>query len=326
MIRIIIFCLVLFQNYQEHTGIVSGFVTDADGIPIAEATVVITAGAGAKVQAAGTGEDGRFNFTSLPASLYTLWVATDRYAIYKVSLDLMSERNHEGLEIKLPRAAGEIPWTISPSDKENFRRATLLMADFKPGEALPLLLNFLQKYPYLVRTHYNVGLCYVELAASELDFNQGEEAERFEKLARSHLEVVLQRYPDFSPALMALGQSYIRSLKMDEAAVVYEKLVTIVPHYPDVWYSYAEVLGYLKQLDRAESAFRMVLEINPEYVEALARIGAVRQAQKDYRSAIEYYKEFLQRAPNSDMAPVTRELLEECRMKLDGKDNFPEEK
>lgn len=293
-------------------GTIVGKVTADGSTAVADATVVLEDGPNGIVRAVATSGDGSYFIEDVPLGHYRFWVAADGYAVVHREVVIEGEEALE-LNIELHPDGNTQLWHVAPADREAFREATLLLAEYRVLEAMEKFEGFLVRYPYLVRAHYNVGLCHVELAAKERDFNLGEAADHHERSARGHFCVVLERYPDYSPALVALAESYVRTLEMTQAEAAYERLLKLNPGEAEQWYTYAEVLAYLRKLPESEAAFERVLEIDPLYFDAHARIGAIRMAEEDYEEAIRRFEIFLAAAPKSNMAPLTRELLDEAR-------------
>lgn len=318
-----ILLLLVSSAIAEDSIMLSGVVT-SDGIaPVADATVVLEAGPNGIVRAAGSTADGSFRIEGLSAGHYVMWAAAKGHTVERREIILKPSEKRPEIHIELRRDNSAGPWQVDPQDRQAFREATQLLADYKAREALEKFETFLSHYPYLVRAHYNVGLCHVELAAVQRDRNRGEATEYHERLARSHFSVVLERYSDYTPALVALAESSVRSLEMEKAETVYQRLLKLNPNEAEQWYTYAEVLAYLQKLPESKAAFEQVLKIDPLYFDAQARIGAIEMTLGNYSEAIRRFETFLAAAPKSDMAPLTRELLKESKQKAMAEQKSP---
>jgi tetratricopeptide (TPR) repeat protein len=79
------------------------------------------------------------------------------------------------------------------------------------------------------------------------------EIDFFEKLTNEH--------PDFTDALIALGEAYTRRGWHDKGLDVDSRLVKLKPSDPIVWYNLACSLSLLKRLDESLDALRKAIEL-----------------------------------------------------------------
>lgn len=290
----------------------NGMVMTADGAPIAGATIVLRSAAD-DWRAGASGADGAFALTITDTGSWRLWVANDGYRIELV--DLPSPPAGETLRIILTPDPASSFSAIDAADRALFDEGSMLLTRNRYEEALPKFVDFAANRPWLVKTHYNIGLCHLGLARRILLTGDRVGAAEEERRGQKHFEVVLGRYPDFSPALAGLAESLVRTRDIERAAAAYEKLVILAPRDAATWYNYGDVLAWQKKNDEAEKAFLTVLEVDRSFIDAHARLGAIAMAREDYDTAIERFEYFVARAPASDMAELTKELLRECREK-----------
>ena len=300
---------------QEESITITGIVATGDGTPVEDVTVVLIPTDKDFLRAAGTGADGSFEIRDVPSVELTIWAAKDGYSLYQNTVAI-SDISTSQIRIELIPAQGTKLWNISLADRDSFRLATKLLSEYESRKALGLFLSFLDKYPYLIRAHYNVGLCYAELAAEARDYDQREKVAHLEGMARKHFDIVLERYPDYSAALVAKGESLVRTLNMQEAAGIYSELLQTIKNDPLIWYTYAEILSYIDRFDEAVVAYEEALKVNPEFIDAHAKIGAIRMSDGEYEEAIRQFELFLSKARRSNMTEETRQLLQQCRAKL----------
>lgn len=315
LIALILSLVTILFSSQEDVRI-SGIVTTSGGRPVAGATVVLQPGQEGIVKVAGTDNLGAFQLDGLPEGQYALWVAKDGYDVHSEILQLRAGEKRDGERYNLLESGLKHGGLVSNRDRTNFENGIVLLRAEKADAALRMFNSFLGKYPYLVRAHHNVGLCYAEKASRAYATTKKEEAAKYERTARRHFAVALQRYPDFSEARKALADSYIRSKIMANAATEYARLVSQLKDDPSLWFTFGEVNSYLQRLGRAETAFRKVLELEPAFADAHAKIGAIQMANGDLKGAVMSFQTFLRMAPDSDMRKITEELLEQCRQQL----------
>ena len=94
------------------------------------------------------------------------------------------------------------------------------------------------------------------MSASE--YNLGRiafETGRYEEAAK-HFESILKRDPNNVMALKAAAYTRIRSGEIEKAAVLYDKLLAIVPESADDGYNYALVLFAMKKYEEAEQVLK----------------------------------------------------------------------
>ena len=81
--------------------------------------------------------------------------------------------------------------------------------------------------------------------------------------ARSIYEEILRDQPDFLPAVTALARNYLAQGQMDEAALIFERAVSINPFHRDSLFELAWVMIQRKDWDRASEYLRRILNSAP---------------------------------------------------------------
>ena len=302
-----------FSSFQDEALVsVRGVVRDAEDAAIAEATLVLVPEEDGRIRAAGSDENGFFQMPDVETGQYVLWIAVEGFEVQKRRLVSNQDTQLEPMEIVLERASGSEASLVPSSEADRFNEATIQLQAGKPALALEIFQSFLDTYPYLVRVHYNVGLCKVELADGARFVGKWEKAEELELAAQEHFRVVLERYPRFTGALEATASCLIRLGRMAEAAEALAEVLEIEPEDPQLWYNYGEVRIYLGDLPGAAKAFQRTIMLDNGFADAYAKLGAVFMNQGNYNQAIELFEKFLRLDPESNMAPYTKELLQEC--------------
>ena len=95
-------------------------------------------------------------------------------------------------------------------------------------------------------------------------------------------EQLLQDHPDFTDALMALGEAYTRRGWLEKGLAVDQKLIQLKDEDPIVWYNFASSLTLLNRFDEALEALRRAIEFGFDDFTHLANdpdLRALRQWQ-----------------------------------------------
>lgn len=319
-----IFCsLFALMSFQGNLSF-SGTIITSDGQPVVDATVLLQRDDNKLIRAVGTDDSGAFKVSGLSIGQYKLWVAKDGYDVHSETIPIAKGEKLKGNRFRLLESNLRLADLVAKRDQSNFEIAGIELRREELDKALAFYSSFLEKYPFLVKVHYNAGLCYMEKAEVAKHRNNKAEFLECEQTAQQHFLVVLQRYPDFSIARKALADSYISAQMISDAEQQYELLLKDQPRDPLFWYTFGEINSYLRQFDRAEDAFLKILDIDSSFADAYAKIGAIRMARDDLEGAISNYEIFLRMAPKSDMVDITKDLLEECRSKLEEQKNSPQ--
>jgi tetratricopeptide (TPR) repeat protein len=77
----------------------------------------------------------------------------------------------------------------------------------------------------------------------------------------SFYEQLINDNPDFSDALMALGEAYTRRGLHEKGFSIDKRLCDLKPNDPIVWYNLACSLSLLKRLDESLDALRRSIEL-----------------------------------------------------------------
>jgi predicted TPR repeat methyltransferase len=92
------------------------------------------------------------------------------------------------------------------------------------------------------------------------------------------------------PALwINYGLTLDKSKDYSEAAACFEKSLTFSPHQPDAWLLLGLACKKGGDFVGAEAAYRKTLELDPFHVIAWQCLGLLKEAEKDYPAAIEYF-------------------------------------
>lgn len=98
------------------------------------------------------------------------------------------------------------------------------------------------------------------------------------------------------------ASKYLDAFEPDKAEEILNQLLEVEPD--NVKYLNKLGVAYIlkKQLFEAENQFRRVLEINPDYAPAIVNLGNLCQEVEDYDNAMMYYEEASRKDPDYPMS------------------------
>jgi tetratricopeptide (TPR) repeat protein len=90
-------------------------------------------------------------------------------------------------------------------------------------------------------------------------------------------------------ALTGLGNTYMMKGQNDSALIMYDKVLALNPEYEVARYQKTLVLSYQKRYDESINEAKDLLELNPEYLDAMQLIGDNYYSQEKYDDAEIWY-------------------------------------
>ncbi|MBI3586932.1 MAG: tetratricopeptide repeat protein [Ignavibacteriales bacterium] len=120
---------------------------------------------------------------------------------------------------------------------------------------------------------------------------------------RQHYETAFAFDSTYTPVLFQLGLVYNDQRMHEEAADKFRRIVEINPRDFLSYYYLGNAMVALGKQDSARVCLRISSELNPNFVPAIAVLGSLYYAIKDYAKALELYQNaFSQRPNNADYA------------------------
>ncbi len=110
------------------------------------------------------------------------------------------------------------------------------------------------------------------------------------------LQQHLQQYPQSAEGWYLLGRLYTSQQQFNQANFAFAKAYLLAPHNVEILMNYAEVLSLQNNNEITEQAAKMLKEIiilQPHNDAAKNLLAIYSYQQKDYQSAINYWKEIL---------------------------------
>ncbi len=126
------------------------------------------------------------------------------------------------------------------------------------------------------------------------------------------LEALSVEEPESGHILSRLGESLLVTRNYKRAALIYRRLIRIVPEDEIPLVNLGSLAVMNKEHEQAVGYFESALEINPNQVEALLNLGYLNhRVLFNRQKAKAYYSRFLEAAPSDRQAAQIRSLLEQ---------------
>ena len=126
------------------------------------------------------------------------------------------------------------------------------------------------------------------------------------------LEALAVEESESSQILNRLGESLLATGQYGRAATIYRQLVQLTPEDEIPLVNLGSIAITRKEHEKAVDCFERALAINPRQVEALLNLGYLNQRVLfNRKKAKEYYRRFLEAAPNDPQAGKIRSLLDQ---------------
>jgi cytochrome c-type biogenesis protein CcmH len=136
-------------------------------------------------------------------------------------------------------------------------------------------------------------------------------AEGMEVLSE-RLKAKLEQNPDDGVGWALLARSYVEMGRHNDAVMIYEKAMKLLPDDPQLLVDYADALGVLhgrKLMGKSEWLIRQALKLDPNHVKALMLAGTVAFDRKEFRQAVRYWERASANLPTDAEGEVRQELL-----------------
>lgn len=119
-------------------------------------------------------------------------------------------------------------------------------------------------------------------------------------------------YYDWAIFLMQKNKDFKKAAgKFSEAEKAYLKALELDPENLNVMVDLAAVYYYQGKLQESRELLDKVLAKKPDFPQALFNAGLVARDQKDYSSAIAYFKKFIEKYPDDPNVDAAKTILRE---------------
>jgi cytochrome c-type biogenesis protein CcmH len=136
-------------------------------------------------------------------------------------------------------------------------------------------------------------------------------AEGMEVLSE-RLKTKLEQNPDDGVGWALLARSYVEMGRHNDAVMIYEKAMKLLPDDSQLLVDYADALGVLhgrKLMGKPELLIQQALKLDPNHVKALMLAGTVAFDRKEFRQAVKYWERASANLPLDAEGEVRKELL-----------------
>lgn len=288
---------------------ISGFVrTAGSNQPVQGVLISLHSDAGEIIAQTTPEGSGQFGFGGLRRGTYYVSARAPGYREASTRADLNLARHLTVQLFLIPdrRSEPQAPAQASPVDqrqlripenaRKEFEQGTKELFENKSPEAsLPHLRKAVELYPEYYEAYHLMGTIY-------LDQRQGEQAEGMFNHA-------LEINPQFAPAYFALGALRNAEGKPAEAEKFLRRGLEL---QPDAWQGHLEICQtYFSQgqLPQAEQHAARAHELKPELPVVHLVLANIYVARGSYAPARLEYQHFLDRAPQSPVAPRVQEQI-----------------
>jgi tetratricopeptide (TPR) repeat protein len=112
-------------------------------------------------------------------------------------------------------------------------------------------------------------------------------------------------------AMLAQGSGLVNKQKLDQAIVVFSKVIDLDPNWAEAWNKRATVLYMVGEFQKSQDDIDKVLELEQRHFGALAGQGLVNIKLENYEKAIMSYKKAQQIYPKMKSPKIMIKQIEE---------------
>ena len=271
-----------------------------------------------------TDRNGRFHFTNLALSQYTVTIRVPGYREETQIADL-STMPSANLQFELKADAskplvssitGTTNAAIPATAQSEFDQASALLATGKKDDIEPAVRHLekaISLHPQYVEAEMKLGAAY-------MDLHQWDKAE-------AALNRVLGLDPKAANAYFALGDIYLRQKKYDQAEKALQAGLAIEPRSAQAHFTLARVYWqrvagvkdeaqWRPSLEKSYQEVKQALDLDPNLAGAHLLKGDLYFKVRRAEDALKEFDEYLRLDPNGEFAAPTRELAEKIRKAL----------
>ena len=131
--------------------------------------------------------------------------------------------------------------------------------------------------------------------------------------AEKEIRSVLKEQPENEVALTRLGACLLAQGRAEEAFIPLNNALNLNSGYPEGYYQRAMLYLEMGEIDGALSDFKMTVKLSPKHVDALLRVAAIHHEKDDFEKAEVAWRKVLDADPDNKLA---RARLDEVRISL----------
>jgi len=293
---------------------VIGKVTDAEGEPIANATVILTKVAQDPTRPdepveLDTDEEGYYVARELSPGRWNLRVEREGYAPHAREVEIRNGPNRFNVEMvsaEVPEAMrrAEAANTAFVEGQEAFRNQDFDTAIARMEEALELVDNPQDNAEALAAIWAIIGRSHFE-------------KDEYEAAIEAY-----QKWIEYAPGEadphLELASAYSNAGMKDEAAQEFEKAVDLDPTDPMSHYNVGVTKVNAGLVEEGIASLERAVELQPEYPLAHKNLGYAYARVENYEEAVEHFELFLEQAPDDPEVAQVRDFVEALRGMIGG--------
>jgi Flp pilus assembly protein TadD len=292
-IAIGIFLLAIFSPVLASGQIprkISGQLRGPDGTPLEYVVVELEMYGGVGILAATTTDAlGKFSFEGLSQAPFQIRIRVFPYEEITQHVDLRFSNFSMNWELKPPGGMKTITLYEPPIEAVDHLEDGRQFMELGDSEAA------LHEFETALRIHERYPDAYFWRATALMD--QGKYVE-----AEAALEKVLELHPLYGMGFLALGTCRNRMGKPKEAIDPLLEVILVSPGSVEAHYELARAYYALEKLEKAEESARKALELNVTYAAGHVLLGNILLRKKDFRSALEEFRQYMRLEPGGPMA------------------------
>lgn len=205
-------------------------------------------------------------------------------------------------------------WKIKNEDEnsEHIKKAISINPSFAPSYN-EIGLLFMKNKDYVKALEYfnksislNSGFSYSYLNLGNLY----SELKNYD-LAIINYQKALEIDSEFYYVYTFLGNAYQNSNKIDKAIEYFNKAIQANPEFVHAYNNLGTALFIQKKFDDSILNYKKAISINPSFSTSYYNLGLVYEAKGEKLKAMETYKEFIQKFPNSEQTKDIEKIIKE---------------
>lgn len=314
LILFLLFSVLAFNFLEAQTGAakgkgrVKGKITDAQGKPLAGATVRFASSSLETAFDVKANEKGEWVVNGIAGGAWDLDFMKEGYETKKISAQIQTLGYNKPIEIALQQAAGKAPASVATSStpgtpgttaadpaKLLIQQGTMLADEKKYAEAIAKYEEAIKINPAMHLLHGEIGNLYVQMGEPD------KAIESYKKL--------LEKDPANQGARLSIVTVLLEKNNIEEAKKMLEGLDLNTITNPSTLYEIGVRFYNAKDTKEAMKYWEKAIAMDPKLIDAYVQLGAAYVSTGDNEKAKQMLKKAIEIDPNSDGAKMAQEML-----------------
>jgi tetratricopeptide (TPR) repeat protein len=261
-----------------------------------------------------TDRDGKFRFSGLASTQYTLFIHAAGYADFRQAIDLLTQTSDYVNVFLVPeeqlsetrktlRSVGYIDASVPIEARKEFEKAQMSFFDERNfDQAVRHLEKALSLYPRFFEAELSLGTLY-------MDIGKWEQAES----SLRHAVEINGKVPN---AYFALGEVYFRQARFPEAEKILRDGLLLDNRSWKAHFTLARVYWKQEDLPRTGRQLALTLQLNPNAADAHLLAAKVLMRARKFDDALSEFQEYLRLEPKGTYADQARITAQAIKAKL----------